>query len=79
MLFRILGPLEVEGADGTVSVGGARRMPAKTRQMLLTLSKMFKESKPLDANGAKGAALESGAPARVATETGRPAGPAPRN
>lgn len=65
---------------GTVSVGpaGARRMPPKTRQMLLTLSKMFKESKPLDANGAKGAALDSGAPARVATETGR-SGPGPRN
>ena len=45
-------------------------MPQKTRQMLIALAKMFKESKPLDANGTKGAALDSAAPARVATETG---------
>lgn len=64
---------------GTVSAGGARRMPQKTRQMLIALSKMFKEAKPLDANGAKGAGLDGAAPARIATETGRQPGSGPRN
>ncbi len=59
---------------GTVSAGGVHRMPQKTRQMLIALSKMFKESKPLDVNGAKGASLDGASPARVAAETGRPTG-----
>jgi hypothetical protein len=64
---------------GTVSVGGARRMPQKTRQMLIGLSKMFKEAKPLDANAAKGAGLDGAAPARIATDTGGQPGAGPRN
>ncbi len=64
---------------GTISVGGARRMPQKTRQMLIALSKMFKEAKSLDANGAKGAGLDGAAPARIATDTGRQPGSGPSN
>jgi penicillin-binding protein 1A len=64
---------------GTISVGGARRMPQKTRQMLIALSKMFKEAKSLDANGAKGASLDGAAPARIATDTGRQPGSGPSN
>ena len=65
---------------GTVtSQGGARRMPPKTRQMLIALAKMFKESKPLDANGAKGAGLDGGAPAKLATDTGRQPGSGAQN
>jgi penicillin-binding protein 1A len=55
---------------GTISQGGVRRMPQKTRQMLIALSKMFKEAKPVDVNGVKGAALDGASPARVATGTG---------
>src|SRR5258706_16405105 len=65
---------------GTVSVGGgARRMPPKTRQMLIALSKMFKEPKPLDANGAKGARLGRRSPARIAAGTTSPPSPGPRD
>ncbi len=51
---------------GTVSQG-ARRMPPKTRQMLMALGKMFKDAKLLDENGVKGASLDGTSPAgRVA-------------
>ncbi|WP_245297027.1 MULTISPECIES: PBP1A family penicillin-binding protein [Rhodomicrobium] len=54
---------------GTVAQGaGARRMPPKTRQMLLALTKMFKEAKPLDLNGVRGASLDGNGPGpRVAS------------
>ncbi|NJM34783.1 MAG: PBP1A family penicillin-binding protein [Rhodomicrobium sp.] len=55
---------------GTVAQGG-RRMPGKTRQLLIALSKMFKEAKPLDPDGVKGATLEGAAPARVAGSPSR--------
>ncbi len=50
---------------GTLPQGG-RRMPPKTRQLLIGLAKMFKDAKPLDANGVKGASLNGMMPARVA-------------
>jgi penicillin-binding protein 1A len=56
---------------GTVAQGGGRRMPGKTRQVLLGLSKMFKEAKPLDAEGVKGAVLDGAAPARIAGSPAR--------
>ena len=64
---------------GTVSVGGIRRMPPKTRQMLIAISKLFKEAKPLDANAAKGAGLDGAAPARLATEAALQTGSGPKN
>jgi penicillin-binding protein 1A len=48
---------------GTVSQGVVRRMPKNTRQMLIGLSKMFKEAKPL---AAKDAALQGRSATQVA-------------
>lgn len=56
---------------GSISQGGVRRMPQKTRDLLLGLSKMFKEAKPVDANGVKGASLDGQTPARIAGAGGR--------
>ncbi len=54
---------------GTISQG-VRHMPQKTRQLLINLTKMFKEAKPLDVNGVKGASLDGAAPpAQVARGT----------
>lgn len=51
---------------GTVSLGTTRRMPAKTRELLIGLAKTFKEAKPLDGASAKGASLDSSPSARIA-------------
>jgi len=56
---------------GSVSQGVVRRMPQKTRDLLLGLSKMFKEAKPVDGNGVKGASLDGQTPARIAGAGGR--------
>ncbi|MGB0084778.1 MAG: PBP1A family penicillin-binding protein [Rhodomicrobiaceae bacterium] len=54
---------------GTISQG-VRHMPQKTRQLLINLTKMFKEAKPLDVNGVKGASLDGSAPpAQIARGT----------
>ena len=50
---------------GTLSQGTGR-MPPKTRQLLIELAKMFKEAKPLDATGVKGASLDDDGRERVA-------------
>jgi hypothetical protein len=42
---------------GTSSSGGSNAMPDKTRALLISLSKMFKEAKPLDVTGSRGASL----------------------
>jgi len=55
---------EVKKADptlGTFSAGANGGMPDKTRALLISLSKMFKEAKPLDVTGARGASLDGGA------------------
>jgi penicillin-binding protein 1A len=51
---------------GTVSLGTTRRMPAKTRELLIGLAKTFKEAKPLDGTSAKGASLDVSPSERVA-------------
>jgi hypothetical protein len=44
-------------------------MPEKTRALLISLSKMFKEAKPIDVTGSRGASLDDG----TARFAGRPA------
>lgn len=60
---------DVKNADptlGTLQTGSASGgMPKKTRDLLISLSKMFKEAKPLDVTGARGASLDGG-PSRYA-------------
>jgi penicillin-binding protein 1A len=52
---------------GTISLGGPRRMPLKTYDLLISLSKLFKEAQSLDVGGVKGASLDGQTPARVAS------------
>lgn len=67
---------EIKQADptlGTVAQGNTRQMSEKTRKVLTTLGKMFKEAPTLDAPGAKGASLNgSVAPSRLASGTQDP-------
>lgn len=50
---------------GTVSQGSAR-MPQKTKQLLINLSKVLKEAKSLDITSSKGASADTDAPSRLA-------------
>jgi penicillin-binding protein 1A len=56
---------EVKKADPTLGnftdTGSGGGMPEKTRALLIGLSKMFKEAKPLDVTGSRGASLDEGA------------------
>ncbi|MBX2804744.1 MAG: PBP1A family penicillin-binding protein [Hyphomicrobiales bacterium] len=64
---------EVKKADPTLGTStgyGNGGMPDKTRALLIALSKMFKEAKPVEVRGARGALLNDG-PERFAGAQGR--------
>ena len=68
---RIAGIKKADPTLGTVQAGSASGgMSKKTRALLISLSKMFKEAKPLDVTSSRGTSLDGG-PARYARGTAR--------